>query len=333
MRIGEVARLSGVSARMLRHYNDIGLLTPSGRTSSGYRHYDDADLRRLLEIESLRSLGLSLAEVRSAIDDPGALSPQQIVDEVIARTRERIELDRELVRRLEAVRSTRPEEWTEVPRLVALLRGLGSSHPSSRQRAALSHGGATVAPLVDAALAEEDPNVAGALTWAMARSKGDPVPALEEALGSPLDSVRRRAVESLVKLGAIDALQRALTHVDSVVRDKSALAVGGSGGFDALPALVEMIVAGRDDVPAAEMLGLLANDEERGAEVVAAVSAALETPDASSRTRLTQALAELPPETARSLAVALAGDPDERVAITARYILRVTQPPETTQPR
>lgn len=326
MRIGEVARLSGVSARMLRHYNDIELLTPSGRTSAGYRHYDDADLRRLLEIESLRSLGLSLAEVRAALDGSGALSPQQIVDELIARTRERIELDRELVRRLEAVRSVEPEQWTEVPRLVALLKGLGSLHPSTRQRAALAHDGGAVAPIVDAALAEGDPNVAGALTWALSRSDGDPVPALKAALASAEPQVRRRAVESLVKVGATHALRRALDNADPVVRDRSALAVGARGDFAAMPVLVEMVVSGRDDVDAAEVLGTLARDPERGAEVVEAVAAALGTTDAASRVRLTQALAELPPEPARSLAVALAGDPDERVAITARYILRVTAP-------
>jgi HEAT repeat protein len=160
----------------------------------------------------------------------------------------------------------------------------------------------------------------------LSRSDGDPVPALEAALASAESQVRRRAVESLVKVGATDALRRALNNADSVVRERSALAVGARGDFAAMPVLVDMVVAGRDDVDAAEVLGQLAHDPERGAEVVEAVAAALGTTDAASRVRLTQALAELPPEPARSLAVALAGDPDERVAITARYILRVTAP-------
>ena len=56
MRIGEVSRRSGVSARMLRHYDRIGLVQPSERTGAGYRDYSEDDLRRLLQVEALRSL-------------------------------------------------------------------------------------------------------------------------------------------------------------------------------------------------------------------------------------------------------------------------------------
>jgi DNA-binding transcriptional MerR regulator len=45
--VGEVARLAHVSVRTLHHYDDIGLLTPSGRSAAGYRLYSPADLRRL----------------------------------------------------------------------------------------------------------------------------------------------------------------------------------------------------------------------------------------------------------------------------------------------
>src|SRR5699024_11215549 len=60
MLIGEVARRSGVSARMLRHYESIGLLAPTERTAVGYREYADADTGRNLRIEGLRKLGMSL---------------------------------------------------------------------------------------------------------------------------------------------------------------------------------------------------------------------------------------------------------------------------------
>ncbi len=66
MRISELANRSGVSARMLRHYDRIGLVSPSGRTEAGYREYSQADAWRLFQVESLRSLGLGLAEVREA---------------------------------------------------------------------------------------------------------------------------------------------------------------------------------------------------------------------------------------------------------------------------
>src|SRR5215471_13739488 len=69
--IGDVARRSGVSARMLRHYESLGLVRPTGRTVAGYREYSSDDIRRIFHIESLRTLGLSLREVGRALDDPG----------------------------------------------------------------------------------------------------------------------------------------------------------------------------------------------------------------------------------------------------------------------
>ena len=50
MLIGEVARRSGVSSRMLRHYDTLGLVRPTGRTTGGYREYSDADIERLLHV-------------------------------------------------------------------------------------------------------------------------------------------------------------------------------------------------------------------------------------------------------------------------------------------
>jgi DNA-binding transcriptional MerR regulator len=69
--VKEVAGLSGVSVRTLHHYDELGLLVPSGRTDAGYRIYDDGDLRRLQQILIGRELGLSLEDVRRSLDDPG----------------------------------------------------------------------------------------------------------------------------------------------------------------------------------------------------------------------------------------------------------------------
>lgn len=68
-RIGEVAAAAGVTIRTLHHYESVGLLDPSGRTESGYRLYDDADLERLYRICVLRRLGMPLAEIARALDD------------------------------------------------------------------------------------------------------------------------------------------------------------------------------------------------------------------------------------------------------------------------
>lgn len=71
MTIGEVARLTGVTIRTLRHYDRIGLLPPSEVTGAGYRLYDDASLRRLHMILLFRELEVPLEEIRRILDDPG----------------------------------------------------------------------------------------------------------------------------------------------------------------------------------------------------------------------------------------------------------------------
>lgn len=70
--VGGVARLAGVTVRTLHHYDEIGLLSPSGRSGAGYRRYDDADLERLQQIMYYRELGFPLEEIAEIIDDPGA---------------------------------------------------------------------------------------------------------------------------------------------------------------------------------------------------------------------------------------------------------------------
>ncbi|NUT32758.1 MAG: MerR family transcriptional regulator [Hamadaea sp.] len=70
--VGRVAEIAGVTVRTLHHYDEIGLLTPSGRTTAGYRRYDDADLERLQQILLYRELGFTLEEIAAILDDPQA---------------------------------------------------------------------------------------------------------------------------------------------------------------------------------------------------------------------------------------------------------------------
>jgi DNA-binding transcriptional MerR regulator len=65
---GELARLSHVSVRTLHHYDDVGLLRPSGRTAAGHRRYELDDLARLREILLYRALGFPLEEIRALLD-------------------------------------------------------------------------------------------------------------------------------------------------------------------------------------------------------------------------------------------------------------------------
>ncbi|MGW6566507.1 MerR family transcriptional regulator [Streptomyces sp. NPDC054975] len=66
--IAEVARMSGVTSRTLRHYDEIGLLPPAFIGSNGHRYYEEADLLRLQQILLMRELDLGLREVRAVLD-------------------------------------------------------------------------------------------------------------------------------------------------------------------------------------------------------------------------------------------------------------------------
>jgi DNA-binding transcriptional MerR regulator len=67
--IQHVARLAGVSSRTLRHYDQIGLLAPSGTGAGGLRYYDDAAIRRLQRILLLRDLGMPLVDIATVLDE------------------------------------------------------------------------------------------------------------------------------------------------------------------------------------------------------------------------------------------------------------------------
>lgn len=69
--MGQLAERTGVTVRTLRHYDQTGLLRPSGLTAGGHRLYDDANVARLYRILALRRLRFSLAEIRTLLDDPG----------------------------------------------------------------------------------------------------------------------------------------------------------------------------------------------------------------------------------------------------------------------
>ncbi|MFF2365160.1 HEAT repeat domain-containing protein [Streptomyces sp. NPDC058122] len=330
MLIGEVARRSGVSARMLRHYESLGLVRPSGRTGSNYREYSGDDIRRIFHIESLRSLGLSLREIGRALDDPG-FTPSSLVEGLIDQTRERIAAETELLTRLRRIHAAEPADWEDVLQVVALLQALASKSADARQRAALSSAGEVPVPveaLVEAVLSETEPNVAGALRWALARS-GDRGPALlAEGLTSPTAAVRERAVQSLAEMPDAEAttyLRAALAHPDSVVRGHAALALGARGVADAVPTLLDMIVEGRNDTDAADALSVLASDPVTADRLAAGLLDRLDRPttEAPARGRLTQALAGIPGTRTSDALVELSKDPDRAVALTAAYLLHL----------
>ena len=63
MKIGAVSAVSGISQRMIRHYEKIGLISPAARRESGYRDYDQRDVHTLRFIGRARDLGFSIEEI------------------------------------------------------------------------------------------------------------------------------------------------------------------------------------------------------------------------------------------------------------------------------
>src|SRR5579871_4489030 len=68
--VGDLARLAGVSVRTLHHYDEIGLLAPSGRSDAGYRLYSGEDLARLRQILFYRELDFSLEAIAAVLEEP-----------------------------------------------------------------------------------------------------------------------------------------------------------------------------------------------------------------------------------------------------------------------
>ncbi|MGW4056993.1 HEAT repeat domain-containing protein [Amycolatopsis sp. NPDC004747] len=332
MLIGEVARRCGVSTRMLRHYESLGLVRPTGRTVGGYREYSAADIRRIFHVEGLRSLGMSLRQIGRALEDP-AFTPAALVGDLVRRTEDRLRRERELLERLRAIDASAPSGWQDVLRVVELLRGLGSPSAARRQQAVLVRAEdlpVPADPLAKAILAESDPNVAGALRWALARAGGDGIGSLASGLGSDDAEVRRRAVRAIAELPGVEAdavLEEALEDADPAVRRLAALAAGRRGATAAVPVLAAMVVEGTNDVEAAEVLGTLVPAEGQEDRIVGALAGALAAHPADSavRIRLAQALAELPGDAARDVLRQLGSDEDPAVALVASALVEALE--------
>ncbi|WP_276356831.1 MerR family transcriptional regulator [Cohnella caldifontis] len=101
-KVGELARMAGLTVRTLRYYDQIGLYSPSGHTESGHRIYVESDLARLQQIQSLKELGLTLEEIKAALGGE-RFSMLEIVSLQIERLKQNISVQQKLLQELESV--------------------------------------------------------------------------------------------------------------------------------------------------------------------------------------------------------------------------------------
>ncbi|MDN8445539.1 MerR family transcriptional regulator [Acinetobacter baumannii] len=126
LKVGELAKQTGLTVRALHHYDDIGLLQPSARSDAGYRLYTPKDITRLHQIQALRGLGMSLAEIYTVLEDPNlALLP--IIDRQIQAIDQRLAEQKKLRNQLGQLKSQLIngeeldlEDWLNMLELIAM---------------------------------------------------------------------------------------------------------------------------------------------------------------------------------------------------------------------
>ena len=202
-RIGEVADRTGLTRRALRHYDELGLLIPAGRSGGDYRLYDEDDLLRLLQIQNLKVLGLSLPEIGTALADPD-LDASTTLRSHLVQLEESVEAQRRLMDRLRALAATVDRSWEDVLGAIAMTAALAHPDPIVRIRAALDPTAASTVDLVRAMHDETDQAVREVLMWSLAQH-GDAVEAALDGLRDPDPELRCLFVRLLAKLRAPSA--------------------------------------------------------------------------------------------------------------------------------
>lgn len=102
IKVGELARRTGLSVRTLHYYEEVGLLPPPRRTPAGYRIYGDREIDHLLRVTSLKQLGLSLREVKRCMRE-GGFSTATVLESHIATLGDQIRVKQRLKQRLEGL--------------------------------------------------------------------------------------------------------------------------------------------------------------------------------------------------------------------------------------
>lgn len=80
LKIGQVAERVGLSLRTVRYYEEVGLLTPAGRTTGGFRLYDEQAVERLIFLKGMKPLGLPLEEIRELVNMLAHVDEAELLD-------------------------------------------------------------------------------------------------------------------------------------------------------------------------------------------------------------------------------------------------------------
>jgi DNA-binding transcriptional MerR regulator len=90
LHIGEVAARTDLSLRSLRHWEEVGLLKPSGRSGGGFRLYTEADVAKILVIRRMKPLGFSVDEMKAVMSDVETLAHPNLTDDETSAARLRL---------------------------------------------------------------------------------------------------------------------------------------------------------------------------------------------------------------------------------------------------
>ncbi|KRF09926.1 MerR family transcriptional regulator [Paenibacillus sp. Soil787] len=127
-KVGDLAKLTGLTVRTLRFYDQIGLFSPSGYSKTGHRLYNEADIRRLQQILSLKELGLSLEEIQTVLKGH-TYTPSDIVAIQIERIRRNIKTGQKLLAELERVAERmKHQEPPSIDAFISILETMKMSH-------------------------------------------------------------------------------------------------------------------------------------------------------------------------------------------------------------
>jgi len=142
MNIGQASRKSGVTAKMIRYYESIGLLPKADRKESGYRDYDVSDVHRLAFVRRARDLGFSIVRIRDLLmlwsdRERGNADVRAIANEHIAELQDQAaKLEAMIATLRHLVKSCRGENRAECPIMADLSKGADAPQAVSRRKGA-----------------------------------------------------------------------------------------------------------------------------------------------------------------------------------------------------